>query len=72
MVKGAEERAGRPEFGVHIVGAVAALAIGFFGGALDVMVVMFLLMLICFAQVLFDLYRRAGLEPSEVSTTIEV
>ncbi|MEO8393933.1 MAG: low temperature requirement protein A [Chloroflexota bacterium] len=73
MVKGAEERAGRPEFVVHIVGAIAALAIGLFGGSLDELVVMLLLALICFAQVVFDLYRRAGLQQqSEENNTIEV
>ncbi|MBI1258585.1 MAG: low temperature requirement protein A [Chloroflexi bacterium] len=72
MIKGAEERAGRPEFIVHNIGALAALGVGIFGGALDVMVVMFILMVICFAQVLFDLYRRAGLEPAADVSTIEV
>jgi low temperature requirement protein LtrA len=72
MVKGAEERAGRPEFFVHNIGAIAALAIGVFGGSLDELVVMLLLALICFAQVAFDLYRRAGLAEPVVSSEIEI
>ena len=72
MIKGAEERAGRPEFILHNIGALAALAIGVFGGSLDEMVVMILLTIICFAQVIFDLYRRAGLDQSGLSSEIEV
>jgi len=72
MIKGAEERAGRPEFFVHLIGAIAAVAVGIFGGALDELTVMALLALICFAQVVFDLYRRAGLAPAAETSTIEV
>ena len=53
--QGRGRTAGRPEFFLRIVGAVAALAIGVFGGGLDELVVMLLLALICFAQVVFDL-----------------
>ena len=71
-VKGAEERQGRPELSLRIAGALAALVIGLAGGGLNELLVMLLLALICFAQVIFDLIRRAGIDAPESSHEIEV
>ncbi|MFN8449807.1 MAG: low temperature requirement protein A [Anaerolineae bacterium] len=71
-VKSGGERQGRPEFYLRIAGAVAVLLIGVFGGGLDEMVVMLLLAVIGFAQVAFDLIRRAGHDEFEVEPEIEV
>lgn len=71
-VKSEGERQGRPEFYLRIAGAVAVLLIGVFGGGLDEMVVMLLLAVIGFAQVAFDLIRRAGHDEFEVEPEIEV
>lgn len=71
-VKSEGERRGRPEFYLRIVGAVAVLLIGVFGGGLDELVVMLLLAVICFAQVVFDLIRRAGTDAPENAPEIEV
>ncbi len=72
MIKGGEERTGRPEFWLHNVSALAVLGIGLFGEGLSELVVMLLLAAICFLQVAFDLYRRHGLDVQEVSHEIEV
>ncbi len=71
-VKAEQERQGRPEFGLRIAGAAAALIVGLFGGGLDELLVMLLLALIGLAQVIFDLLRRAGIETPEVTQEIEL
>ncbi len=71
-IKAPEEPQNRPEFYLRIAGAVAALVVGVVGSELNELVVMLLLAVICFAQVAFDLFRRAGINASERTQEIEV
>jgi low temperature requirement protein LtrA len=71
-VKSINERPGRPEIAVQLLGAGAALLIGAFGAGLNELTVMVLLAAICLAEDAFDVFRRQGIEETDSPHQLEI
>ncbi len=71
-VKNPGEQSTRPEFFVRLGGAAIILAVGVFGGGLHGFVVIGLIAAVCIAQVVFDLFQRAGRQIDSSGQQIEI
>lgn len=71
-VKNPGERAGRPELILRVIGGLIILALGLFGGSINAFVVVGIVAAICAAQVIFDLWQRAGRTIESSGQEIEV